>query len=163
MNSKWTICLIAALSENRVIGHKGKIPWYIPEDLKRFKRLTQNHAVIMGRKTYESIGKRLPNRTNIIVTRDPQFMAKNCVVVHSINDAIMAANRLSPGEIFFIGGGVIFDEAIKLADRLYLTIVKGTFEGDAYFPIYSDFSKKTYSEKGKSGEYEYEFVDLIRK
>ena len=78
------------------------------------------------------------------------------------NDAIIQAKRLSPGEIFIIGGGQVYDQAIRLADKLYLTIVKGNFPGDAYFPAFSDFSKKTYSEKGKSGEYEYEFVELER-
>ncbi len=156
------ISLIAAIGENRVIGNKGKIPWHIAEDFKRFKRLTQGHAVIMGRKTYESIGKPLPNRTNIVITRDPQFKIENCVVVNSLNDAIIQAKHLSPGEIFIIGGGQVYDQAIRLADKLYLTIVKGNFPGDAYFPAFSDFPKKTYSEKGKSGEYEYEFVELER-
>ena len=78
------ISLIAAIGENRVIGNKGKIPWHIAEDFKRFKRLTQGHAVIMGRKTYESIGKPLPNRTNIVITRDPQFKIENCIVVNSL-------------------------------------------------------------------------------
>ena len=157
---KNSISLIAALSENRVIGNKGKIPWHIPEDLKRFKKLTLGHAIIMGRKTYASIGKPLPNRTNIIITRDPHFLAQNCTVVHSLKEAIDEAKRVSPGEIFIIGGGEIFAQALPFADKLYLTVVTGQFEGDAIFPDYSLFKTIINKQDGLSGEYKYVFLDL---
>ncbi|MBI3620115.1 dihydrofolate reductase, partial [Candidatus Roizmanbacteria bacterium] len=155
--TKVKISLIAALSDNRVIGKDNQIPWHLSEDLKRFKQLTQGHAVIMGRKTYESIlslrGQPLPKRKNIIVTRAPDFFAPNCVVCHSVADAIKQgiAYELTRGEVakngrgaevFIIGGGKIFAETIKYADKLYLTIINRRFDGDAYFPTYDNFKKE---------------------
>jgi len=180
---KPTISLIAVLSENRVIGNKGKIPWHISEDLKRFKKLTQGHAVIMGRKTYESIGKPLPNRINIIITRDKSYKPSEvektsidrlieAIVCHSLEEAIEIAKKketafsrlsrdpASRGEIFIIGGGQIFKETIKFADKLYLTIVKGKFRGDAFFPDYSKFKKIVFKKESRDDNYHYTFVDI---
>ena len=138
MNAK--ISLIAAISKNRVLGKNNDLIWKIPEDLKRFRELTENHAVIMGRKTFESIGRALPRRANIIITRDPNFKAADCVIVHSLDQAIAAAQGQNPdNEIFVIGGGQIFNEAIKIADKLYLTIINQEAEGDVYFPEYPGF------------------------
>ena len=154
------VSIIAALSENRVIGKDNKLLWQIPADLQRFKKLTSGHVVIMGSKTFASIGKPLPYRTNIIVTRDHALQAASCVVVHSLEDAIAAAQKLDTGEIFVIGGGQIYEQALKYADKLYLTIVKGDFAGDTYFPDYSDFKKVIFEQAGGSNGYTYRFLDL---
>lgn len=154
------ISLIAALCENRVIGNKGKIPWHISQDLKRFKKLTSSHVVIMGRKTYESIERVLPNRTNIIVTNDRNYKVDGAIICNSLNDAIEAAKKTEKAEIFIIGGGQIFAEAIKFADKLYLTIVKGNFKGDTFFPDYSWFKKVVFKKESKDENYQYIFLDI---
>lgn len=131
------ISLIAALSENRVIGIKNHLPWNLPEDLKRFRTLTSGHPIIMGRKTFESIGKPLPKRENIVITRDPAYAREGIRVASSLESAIEIARAGSPQEIFVIGGAEIYRLALPLADRLYLTLVSGQFEGDAFFPDWS--------------------------
>ncbi len=169
------ISLVAAISENRVIGRDNALPWHIPEDLKRFKEITQGHPVIMGRKTYESIGRLLPNRTNIIITRDTSYKVDGAVVVHSLDEAIKVAsskyqvssmqeNELRNGnnEVYIIGGGQIFDQAIKIADKLYLTVVHTNIEGDVYFPDYSEFKKEVYRRESSNEIYTYTFIDLER-
>ena len=157
------------MSQNRVIGRNNELPWHIPEDLKRFKELTKGHTVIMGRKTYESIGRLLPNRTNIIITRDPDYKVDGAVIVNSLEHAIDAASKLrttnqelqtDKDEIFVIGGGQIFEQAIVIADKLYLTIVHATIEGDAYFPEYSAFTKETYRRDSENEKYTYTFLEL---
>lgn len=127
--------LIVAMTENRVIGVENRLPWNIPEDLKRFKKITSGHPIIMGRKTYESIGRPLPGRTNIVITRQKDYRAEGVIACSSLREALDWANR-APGsdEIFVIGGGEIFKQALPLTDRIYLTIVEWPFEGDAYFP-----------------------------
>jgi len=129
------ISLVVAMTENRVIGIENRLPWHIPEDLKRFKKITNGHPIIMGRKTYESIGKPLIGRTNIVITRQKDYRAKGIVACSSLREAMDWASR-APGsdEIVVIGGGEIFREALPLADRIYLTIVEWPFEGDAFFP-----------------------------
>ena len=156
------ISLIAAISDNNVIGRDNKLPWHISTDLQRFKKLTLNHPIIMGRKTFGSIGKPLPKRTNIIITRDKDYKVEGAIVVHSIKEAIETAQKSEHGkeEIFIIGGGQIFKEAIAFADKLYLTIVHVTIDGDAYFPDYSAFKKVTFQENGEGDGYYYSFVDL---
>lgn len=154
------INIIAALSKkDRVIGNKGVIPWKISTDLKRFRELTVGQVVIMGRKTYESIGRPLPNRTNIIVTRDTGFSAPLCTVVHSIEKALSSAGENNTQKIFIIGGGEIYNQALSLADRLLLTLVDGDFEGDAYFPEYPNF-KIVSTEKREENSIKFEFVIL---
>ena len=128
------VSAIAAAAENRVIGSDGKIPWYLPADLKYFKRTTLNHHVIMGRKTFLSLGKPLVNRTNIILTRDPFFMVSNCLVAHSIEEALGMAYDNGEEEAFIAGGAEIYQQSIPYWDRLYLTEVEIEPEGDAYFP-----------------------------
>jgi dihydrofolate reductase len=137
------ISLIVAMSENRVIGVENRLPWNIPEDLKRFKKTTSGHPIIMGRKTFESIGRPLPNRTNLVITRNRGYQAEGAVVCGSLREALEWAGR-APGsnEIFVIGGGEIFREALPLADRIYLTLVEWPFEGDAFFP---DFDEAKFS------------------
>ena len=128
------ISLIAAASENNVIGNHGKIPWDIPEDLQHFRTVTLGKPIIMGRKTYESIGHPLPKRQNIVITRQEDFVAEGCEVVSSLEDALRVAGKDHSEEVFVIGGGEIYREALPKADRVYLTRVHATIEGDAYFP-----------------------------
>lgn len=157
------VSVIAALSQNRAIGKDQKLLWHIPEDLKRFKKITKDHPIIMGRKTYESIGRPLPDRTNIIVTRYTDYVVPGCMIVHSVNEGIKLARGVSPnGEIFIIGGADIFAQTISLAHRLYLTVVEGEYEGDAFFPDYAEFKKVISEEKGESGKYKYTFLTLER-
>lgn len=151
------IILIAALSENRVIGKDNKLIWHIPDDLKHFKEKTSGHPVIMGRKTFESIGRLLPNRTNIIITRDKEYKVEGALIVHSLDEAISTAQKNTEKEVFIIGGGQIFEQAIKIADKLYLTIIEGEFEGDAFFPDYSNFKKITESETLEYNGMKYKF------
>ncbi len=134
--------IVAVAGEKRVIGKKGGMPWYIPAELKRFKEITMGHPIIMGRKTHESIGKALPGRTNIVITHDLSYEASGTIVVHSLDEAIrFAQGKLGDEEVFIIGGGQIYQEAINLADKLYLTYVDREIEGDVTFPDYSEFKK----------------------
>ncbi len=157
------ICIIAAMSENRVIGKDGQIPWHISADLKRFKELTTPHPIVMGRKTFEAIGRPLPNRYNIVVTHDRNFRwNENLVSSLSLENALTLAKLKDKQKVFIIGGGEIYRQSIKYADRLYLTLVEGQFEGDTFFPDYSDFKNLVSEEKGESGEYKYKFLELTR-
>lgn len=149
------------MSENQVIGNKGEIPWHISEDFKRFKGLTTGHPIIMGRKTHESIGRILPSRTNIVITHDLKHRVKGAMVVHSVEEAIREAKQLDNKEIFVIGGAQIFNEVIDKADKLYLTIVKGNFPGDAFFPDYSRFKTEMYRRESSNEKYKYLFIDLV--
>ena len=145
------INIIVATSENNVIGKGNDIPWYIPEDLEHFKKLTTGNTVIMGRKTYESLPKEyrpLPNRINIVITRDKSYQAKGCLVVNSLEDALRKADN--DKEIFIIGGGQIYREGLKFAERIYLTKIHNNIEGDTYFPKLNKFWKLV-DEEEKSG------------
>ena len=128
------ISAIVAMSENRVIGRNNQLPWHLPADLKHFKAITTGHPILMGRKTYESIGKPLPNRTNFVITRDASFQAPGCIVVTSLEAALQQAAELQAKELFIIGGAQIYQQAMPIIQRLYLTIVHQQFEGDAFFP-----------------------------
>jgi dihydrofolate reductase len=129
------IALIVAVAENGVIGREGKLPWRIPEDMKWFKARTEGRPLIMGRKTWESLPKQpLPGRTNIVITRDRNYMAEGAVVVGSLAAAIDVATGEEPEEIMVMGGGQIYREALPLAARIYLTRVHGAMAGDAHFP-----------------------------
>ena len=158
------ISLIAAIaSENRALGKNGKLIYYIPEDLQRFKKLTSGHPIIMGRKTFESIGQVLPNRINIIITHDQVYIAEEAKVVQSLEEALSFAQS-KPGdeEVFVIGGGQIYQEAINKADKLYLTIVEDNPEADTFFPDYSEFKKVDFEEEHETDELKYKFLDLER-
>ncbi|MFC2175860.1 dihydrofolate reductase [Bacteroidota bacterium] len=126
------ISIIVAADENNVIGKDNDLIWHLPDDLKYFKKLTSGNVIIMGRKTHESIGKALPNRTNIVITRDKTYKAENCTVVHALNEAIAAAN--TKAETYIVGGEQIYRLALPIADRVYLTRVHHAFEGDRSFP-----------------------------
>ena len=130
------ISIIAAVSNNGVIGVDNKLPWDLPEDLKRFKELTTGNVVIMGRKTYESIGKPLPNRINIVITRNKDFFAPDVIVTNSLESALLKAG--GDKDIFIIGGGEIYKQSMGFADKLYITEVDMEVEGDTKFPTISD-------------------------
>jgi dihydrofolate reductase len=127
-----SISLIAAMDKNRVIGDNGKLPWHLPADLRNFKTVTLGKPVIMGRKTFESIGAPLPERLNIVITRNKNYEAPGCVVVYSPDDALKAAGDAP--EIMVIGGAEVFTQFLPQAQRMHLTLIDGVFSGTAYFP-----------------------------
>jgi dihydrofolate reductase len=126
------ISSIVAVAENNVIGKDNDLIWKLPRDMKHFKETTTGHYIIMGRKTFESNGRPLPNRTNVIITRDKNFIAEGCIVVHSMEQALKEAKN--DPEAFIIGGGVIYELAMPFVDRIYLTKIHHFFEGDTFFP-----------------------------
>lgn len=135
------VAMIVAMAKNRIIGVEGKLPWYLPEDLQFFKRMTQAKPLVMGRKTYASIGKPLPNRLNIVVTRDTSFQAAGTRVCHDLSSALALADQQATieaaEEIMVMGGGEIYRQALPFAQRLYITEVDINVEGDAAFPEFS--------------------------
>lgn len=143
------ISLIAAISTNRVIGKNNDLPWHLPDDMKYFMQTTKGHYVIMGRKNYQSIPEKfrpLPNRTNIVITRQKNFTAENCLITHSLEGAIVFAKKANQDELFIIGGAEVYAQGFSLANRLYLTEIDGVIEGDTYFP---DFDKNEWVEKSR--------------
>jgi dihydrofolate reductase len=144
-----TISLIAAIAQNNVIGKNNDLPWHLPDDMKYFMKTTSGHYVIMGRKNYESIPEKfrpLPNRTNIVVTRQINYKAENCTIVHSLEEALALAQQGHQQEVFIIGGAEIYTQGFLKANRLYLTEIHGTIEGDTYFP---EFDKKNWMETSR--------------
>ena len=127
------ISLIAAMASNRVIGHKGDIPWKIPGEQKMFKEITTGHTVIMGRKTYESLGRPLPGRTNIVITRQNGYQAPGCIIAHDLEGALAACST-EENEAFICGGGQLYHLALPMADKIYLTVLPREIAGDTYFP-----------------------------
>src|SRR3989338_8105608 len=142
------ISLIAAMDKNRVIGKDNSLPWKLPEDMKRFRGITKGKPVIMGRKTFESIGRPLPDRKNIIITRDRNYKAEGCIVVNSKEEALNAAKGSE--EVMIIGGEQIFEEFLPIANKMYLTFIDKEFEGDAYFPEYDNAEWKEISREEHS-------------
>jgi len=128
------VSLIVAMARNRIIGANNTIPWRLPDEQQLFKRLTMGHHIVMGRKTYQSIGRLLPGRTTVIVTRRHEYVVPGAIVAHSLRDAINAAAR--DNEVFVIGGADLFAEALPIADRLHLTIVEADLEGDTWMPSF---------------------------
>lgn len=128
------LSIIVAVANNNVIGINNTLPWHLPEDLKRFKALTMGHHIIMGRKTYESLGRLLPGRTTIIVTRNKGYQVEGAVVVHSLEEAVEACGE--DDEAFLIGGAELYQVGLHMADKLYITEVHATFEGDAFLPSF---------------------------
>ncbi|WP_127560386.1 dihydrofolate reductase [Saccharospirillum alexandrii] len=160
------IALIWAMARNGVIGRDNKLPWYLPEDLKYFKRVTTGKPVIMGRKTYDSIGRPLPNRTNIVVTRDSSLNLEGVKVVTSLEDALDIARAESVisdvDEVIVMGGAEIYAQALPHADRLYVTLVHAEVEGDAVFPpidldAYQELAREDFNAEGPN-PYDYSFV-----
>jgi dihydrofolate reductase len=159
------ISMIWAMAENNVIGRDNKLPWHLPNDLKYFKKITTGKPIIMGRKTYDSIGKPLPNRTNIVITRDTKFYEDGVKVVHTLDDAIELAEATclinALDEVIVIGGAEIYKLCLPKADRLYVTLVHANVDGDAYFPEIelSDYDevKREFFEKDGPNPYDYSF------
>jgi dihydrofolate reductase len=144
------ITLVAAMSRNGIIGKDNKLPWHFSEDLKHFKKITSGKPIIMGRKTFESMGsKALPLRRNIILTHDLHFQAENCVIVHSLDDALKAARPAD--EVMIIGGAKIYEQFLPFADRCYLTVIDQEYQGDTYFPTTQWIGWKMISEECRAG------------
>ena len=152
------------MSENRVIGRNNKLPWRLPADMKHFKRLTMGKPVVMGRKTFESIGGPLSGRTNIVVTRNMQYHPDDCIIVHSIEEAFDLAK--TSNELMVIGGASFYEQALPLADRMYLTLVHATFSGDALFPQYNEEEwvevNRSDHESDSENPVAYSFVEMQR-
>lgn len=160
------ITLVVAISENRVIGRDNQLIWHLPNDLKHFKAITTGHPIIMGRKTFDSMGRALPNRTNIVITRNKNWSAENVTTTHSLDKAIVIAQEIDE-EIFIIGGGAIFNMSMDKADVIELTIIHHEFEGDVFFPeidenIWQEVSRE-FHEKDEKNDYDYSFIRLERK
>ena len=156
--------MIAAITKNRAIGRGNDLIVRIADDLKRFKALTSGHAIVMGRKTYESIGRPLPNRTNYVISRNTELNIPGVVVSNTPEEAIALAQKEGHGEVFIIGGGEIYKQALRMADKLYLTVVETDETGDVFFPDYSHFTKIVHREDGvdeKTG-LRYSWIDLER-
>ncbi|WP_417582352.1 dihydrofolate reductase [Nitrincola sp.] len=160
------LSIIVAQSQNRVIGVNNKLPWYLPEDLKYFKRITQGKPIIMGRKTYESIGRPLPGRTNIVITRDSAYQVPGIKVVHTLEQALELAEQQSlvdgSEEALVIGGSEIYALTLPQADRLYLTQVHAQIDGDAFFPEldkhqWQEMLRQDFSADGPN-PYDYSFI-----
>jgi dihydrofolate reductase len=135
------LSMIAALAANGVIGRDNGLPWHLSTDLKRLKALTMGHHLIMGRRTYESIGKPLPGRIMVVITHDQNYAVHGVQVTHSLEDAIRIASEAGDPEAFIAGGAVVFEQAIHRADRMYLTRIHADIEGDTYFPDFDDVSE----------------------
>jgi dihydrofolate reductase len=155
------VSIVVAISENHVIGKDNKLLWHIPNDLKHFKEITTGHTIIMGRKTYDSVGKPLPKRRNIIITRQP-ITIEGCEVVSSIESAL--ALCAGHDEVFIVGGAEIYKQSLNLTDRIYLTIIHKEFEGDSFFPEISkvewiEVSREDYQPDAKN-PIAYSFITL---
>ena len=157
------IAMIAAMAKNRVIGKDNQMPWHLPEDLKHFKAMTLGKPVVMGRKTFESIGRPLPGRHNIVISRQAEYVPSGVTVVSSFEQAKVVAGQCE--ELVVIGGGQLYASLLSVADRLYLTEIELDVEGDTHFPAWDDgswqlvSSEKSISDKGL----EYRFITLVKK
>ena len=159
------ITIIAAIAENNALGKDNQLIWHLPADLKRFKKVTLNHHIIMGRKTFESLGKPLPNRTTIIITRNNNYIAEGCIVVNSLQEALIASK--TDENPYILGGAEIYAQAIKIADKLDLTFVHHKFEADAFFPkidldIWQEETRENF-EADDFNKYSYSFVTFLKK
>lgn len=146
------ISAIVAVSENNVIGRDGHLPWHLSADLKRFKAITTGHAIILGRKNYDDIGRPLPNRTNYVLTRNKDFQAPGCIVCSSLEQAIESAKAAGETECFVIGGAAVYREAMPLVEKLYLTRVLSHVDGDVFFPDWNEKFQKESSESYPADE-----------
>jgi dihydrofolate reductase len=160
------VSAIVAVAKNGVIGADGQIPWYLPADLAWFKKTTLGHHVIMGRNSFHSIGRPLPKRTNIVITRDPFFSAEGVLIAHSVEEALGMAFDNEETEAFIIGGGQIYRDSMELWDKLYLTTVETAPEGDVHFPeINPDEWNETWCEErpaDEKNEFDFTFRILAR-
>lgn len=159
--------ILVAFDENRVIGKNNALIWHLPADLKRFKTLTTGHVIIMGRKTFESIGKPLPNRTSIVISRQTDLQIEGVILAHSVEEAILKAKSLTREDIFIVGGSEIYALSLPLADEILVTQLHDIFEGDAFFPeISSELWEITEQERGITDDkntYQFSYVTYTRK
>ena len=157
------LSIIVAIANNQVIGNNNELIWHIPEDLKRFKVLTMGHHIIMGRKTWESIGRPLPGRISVVVTRNPDYQAEGCIIASSLEQALNLSS--SDSQIFVIGGGELYRQAMPLTSRLYVTQIDQAFDGDTLFPTIEpelwDVEKK--EEPAEKDGLRYSFVNYVRR
>jgi dihydrofolate reductase len=159
------IILIAAVAENNALGKNNELLWHLPKDFKRFKEITSGHHIIMGRKTFESFPKPLPNRTHVVITRQKDYVCEGCIVVQDLEKAIAACPKNE--DIFIIGGGEIYSQSIHLADQLDITRVHHSFDADVYFPeidskIWELISEEVHL-KDEKHLYDYSFQTFVRK
>lgn len=159
------ITIIAAIGKNNALGKNNQLIWHLPADLKRFKKITTGNSIIMGRKTFESLGKPLPNRVNIVITRNLKYIAENGIVAHSLKEAIKIAPKEK--QIFIIGGAQIYKQALPIANKLDLTFVHHTFEADAFFPeidlsVWKEEKRENFK-ANENNKYDYSFVSFKRK
>lgn len=156
--------MIAAAAENNALGKDNKIVWHLPNDFKRFKSLTSGHHIIMGRKTFESLQKPLPNRKHIIITRQKDYQAEDCIVVDSMEKALNACPKNQ--DSFIIGGGEIYKIGLPFTDKIELTRVHHNFEADAYFPEINEkewkLEKSEFNEKDEKHKYDYSYLTYVR-
>jgi dihydrofolate reductase len=159
------IILIAAVAENNALGKDNDLLWHLPNDFKRFKEITSGHHIIMGRKTFESFPKPLPNRTHVIITRQKDFVYEGCIVVQDLEKAIAVCPKNE--DIFVIGGGEIYAQSILLADQLDITRVHDSFDADVYFPEINpdiwELTSETFNPKDEKHLYDYTFQTFLRK
>jgi dihydrofolate reductase len=153
------LALVVAMTADRVIGKDGGMPWHIPEDLKHFRRMTMGHSIIMGRKTHQSIGRALPRRRNIVITRNPDAQFEGCDVAHSLDEAIVMARAGGDDEPRIVGGGAIYELALPLATKLIVTEVGMTVDGDTHFPVY-DPARWTETERREGEGVVYRTLEL---
>jgi dihydrofolate reductase len=156
------VSAIVATAKNLVIGHHNQIPWYLPADLKYFKKITSGHHVIMGRKSFESIGRPLPNRTNIVITRDPFFVATGCTVVHAVEEALELAQANGEQEAFIIGGGEIYRKSWEYLDLIYQTEVDAMPAGDVFFPKIEEKAWREVSREAHPADEKNEYAYVFR-
>ncbi len=160
------VIAIAAIGRNRVLGKDNELLWRIPDDMKRLRDVTSGHPLIMGRKTFDSIiaavGKPLPNRPHIVITRDEAWAHDGAITVHAIEEAISRAKDLDQEKIFIFGGAQIYAAALPYTDILMLTLIDDEKDGDAYFPEYEEFTKELFREDRESDGLKYSWVDLAR-
>ena len=159
------ISIIVAVAENNVIGAKNKLPWYLPADLKHFKKITTGHHIVMGQNTYEGLGKPLPSRINIVLSYNPNFKAEGCIVANSPEEAVNVAKKAGEDELMICGGAQVYKTFLPIADRIYMTKVKAKIEGDTLFPKIGDewkvISRASFAPDAKN-RYPYEFLILER-
>ena len=157
------VALIAAVAANGTIGQGDRMPWHLPEDLRRFKALTLGHPVIMGRRTWESIGRALPGRDNIVVTRSERFAAPGCRIAHSLDDALAAAGGADA--VFVIGGAELFRASLPVAERLLLTEIRREYPGDTFFPEFdrAEFREASREAQRTADGLEFDFVENLRR
>lgn len=154
-----TLSIIAAMAQDRVIGRDNQLPWRLPADLKRFKQLTMGHTLLMGRKTYESIGRPLPGRTTVVVSRQAGYAPAGVTVAGSVDEALAVAT----GEVFIAGGAEIYRQTLARADRLYLTLIDASFPGDTWFPEWNPADWHEVAREAHTDPFPYAFVDLVKR